>query len=109
MKDNVKITLGIALAAVLIAAADSLFIVKQTEQAIVLQFGITASSFPKIYSHSKMNDYVDSREDFCILTTEMFVAATFVLNTPCCGKSLRNGLLIRIIGVSPLPGSPPAP
>ncbi len=39
MKDNVKITLGIALAAVLIAAADSLFIVKQTEQAIVLQFG----------------------------------------------------------------------
>ncbi len=39
MRDNVKITLGIALAAVLIAAADSLFIVKQTEQAIVLQFG----------------------------------------------------------------------
>ena len=45
MRDNVKITLGIALAAVLIAAADSLFIVKQTEQAIVLQFDISSFSF----------------------------------------------------------------
>ena len=39
--------------------------------------------------------------------------AIFVLNTPCrakaYGKSLRNRLLICIIGISPLPGTPPAP
>ena len=39
MQDKIKITLGIILAAVLIVAADSLFVVAQTEQAIILQFG----------------------------------------------------------------------
>lgn len=39
MQDKVKIAFGIIVAAVLIIAADSLFVVKQTEQAIVLQFG----------------------------------------------------------------------
>ena len=39
MQDTIKITLGIILAAVLIVAADSLFVVAQTEQAIILQFG----------------------------------------------------------------------
>ena len=39
MQDKMKITLGVIIAAVLIVAADSLFVLKQTEQAIVLQFG----------------------------------------------------------------------
>lgn len=39
MQDKIKITLGIILAAILIVAADSLFVVAQTEQAIILQFG----------------------------------------------------------------------
>lgn len=39
MQDKMKIVLGVIVAAVLIVAADSLFVLKQTEQAIVLQFG----------------------------------------------------------------------
>ena len=39
MQDKMKIVLGVIVAAVLIVAADSVFILNQTEQAIVLQFG----------------------------------------------------------------------
>ncbi len=39
MQDKMKIVLGIIVAAVLVVAADSVFILNQTEQAIVLQFG----------------------------------------------------------------------
>ena len=39
MQDKMKIVLGVIVAAVLIIAADSVFILNQTEQAIVLQFG----------------------------------------------------------------------
>ena len=39
MQDKMKIVLGVIVAVVLIVAADSVFILNQTEQAIVLQFG----------------------------------------------------------------------
>lgn len=39
MSDKLKITLGIAAAAILFVLANSLYVVRQTEQAIVLQFG----------------------------------------------------------------------
>ena len=39
MQDKMKVVLGVIIAAVLIVAADSLFVLSQTEQAIVLQFG----------------------------------------------------------------------
>ena len=39
MQDKMKVVFGVIIAAVLIVAADSLFVLSQTEQAIVLQFG----------------------------------------------------------------------
>ena len=39
MQDKMKVVFGVIIAAVLIVSADSLFVLSQTEQAIVLQFG----------------------------------------------------------------------
>ena len=75
--------------------------------AIVLQFGISASSFQK------------NSQSIVIWT--MYLTGAFpnrswqyLFSTPLAkqiayGKSLRNRLLICIIGISPLPGTPPAP
>lgn len=39
MQDKIKVTIGVTIAAVLLVLAESVFILNQTEQAIVLQFG----------------------------------------------------------------------
>ena len=68
--------------------------------------GVGVSSFRSIHSHRSMAMYLTNSFPN---RSWQYLFSIPLAEQNAHGKSLRNRQLICIIGISPLPGSPPAP